>query len=343
MATWLTAIEPGSRGLEIGALDKPVFDRGRWDVRYVDHATRAELMAKYAQDDAQREHLDDIVEVDIVWAGAGPLVDLVDDAPLDFVFASHVFEHVPDPIGWLGKLAAVLREGGLVCLAIPDKRLCFDVNRADTEMSDLIDAHLRALESPSYRQIYDFHSKIVAVDAAEMWAGTVDYSGTWRDDLDPDGWAYELCLRSRDAGEYVDGHCNVFTPSSFLDVYERMCRLGLVDYAIRFFEPSQPGTIEFHVILEKLPTGLSDEERLSRQLSSIPTTIEDLVPPPPVEPRPPADAGDHRPTGLAPGASWMGVSDRERALIDTKRKMAARLRSLPSLVRRGATRTSAKG
>ncbi len=98
-------------------------------------------------------------------------------ATVDFVFASHVIEHAPDMIGWLRQIGQVLGDGGQLYLAIPDKRLCFDVNRDLTTMADLVDAHLRGLSAPGFRQIYDFHSRIIEVDAAALWAGTADYRG----------------------------------------------------------------------------------------------------------------------------------------------------------------------
>ena len=86
----------------------------------------------------------------------------------------------------------------------------FEVDRPLTEIGNLADAPLQA---PCYRQIWDFHSKIVDVDAAALWAGTADYSGTWRADLDPDHWGYEMCLKHQRTGEYIGGHCQVFTPA----------------------------------------------------------------------------------------------------------------------------------
>ena len=65
---WLSQIDPDSmKGLEIGALDKPHFDRTRTPVRYVDHATTAELREKYVDDDVMKDRLDLIVDVDFVW------------------------------------------------------------------------------------------------------------------------------------------------------------------------------------------------------------------------------------------------------------------------------------
>jgi hypothetical protein len=333
---WLVGagIDEG-RGLEIGPLDKPRLTKDRYRVEYVDHAPTEALRVKYADDDHMADHLDEIVEVDHVWGGDVPLATVVaDGVRYDYVFASHVVEHVPDVIGWLDQLASVLADGGKVCLAIPDKRLCFDVNRGLTQMSDLVDAHLRGLHAPSYRQIYDFHSQMVAVDAGALWAGTADYAGVWRDDLDPDAWAYELCERARD-GEYVDGHCHVFTPASFLDLYARLVALDLIAYRIFRFVPSLPGTIEFRVVLEKLPDSMDPAERRRVQLASIPTFV-DTVPPPGsgvVERNKQVvdDEGD-------PARVTMDISVREASFLRRKRQLLGVARSALTRVRGAASR-----
>ena len=317
LPSWLDLIDPDHmRGLEIGALDKPRFDRTRTDVAYVDHAGTDELRQKYASDAAMADHLDDIVDVDFVWAG-GRLADVVGDrAPFDFVYASHVAEHAPDLIGWLDQLADVLGDGGIVALALPDKRLCFDVNRSVTEIADLVDAHLQGLVAPGYRQIYDFHSKMVAVDPALMWAGLADYRGVWRTDLDPDLWGYELCLKHRQTHEYIDGHCSVFTPASFLELYAKLVKLDLIGFEIASFHPTEPNTIEFRVCLRKLPTDLDATARRARQLASIPT-FDDVVPAGPAEAAAPQADADR---------VVMVLSPREQAWIQAKRRAATAAR-----------------
>jgi SAM-dependent methyltransferase len=312
------------RGLEIGPLHSPRLTKAFFAVEYVDHASTEELRRKYADDEAMADRLDDIVDVDHVWNGDEPLVVVVGhDTTYDFVFASHVVEHAPDMIGWLREIAAVLADGGKLCLAIPDKRLCFDVNRNLTEMSDLVDAHLRGLKAPSFRQIYDFNSKIVAVDPGAMWAGTADYTGMWREDLDPDGWAMELCQKHEATGEYVDGHCQVFTPESFLDIYRRLVNLDLIEYRIAEFVPTIMNTIEFQVVLEKLPATLDVDERRRIQLGSIPSFIDTV---------PAFGAGIPAAEHLPADAVAMTVSHQEERLIllkrramETARKVANRL------------------
>ncbi len=325
---WLDAIDPDHmRGLEIGALHSPRFDRRRTEVFYVDHASTDELRQKYATDAEMADRLDEIVDVDFVWAGGDRLTDVVGQAaPFDFVYASHVAEHIPDLIGWLDQLAEVLTDGGLACLALPDKRLCFDVNRSLTEIGDLVDAHLRGLHAPSYRQIYDFHSKIVAVDPAALWAGTADYAGVEREDLDPDHWSYELCLKSQETGEYVDGHCSVFTPASFIELYRKLVKLDLIGFRIASFHPTEINTIEFRVCLEKLPTDLSADARRAAQLASIPEPA-DIVPRAPT-------AATGAVGAVGDDAAVMVVSRREQSWLLAKRRMAEAARRRAGQVKR---------
>ena len=130
-----------STALEIGPLDRPVLPRPDYDVLYADWAPTSVLRKKYADD----PNVYEIVDVDIVWNGTDELSSVVPNGmTFDAVIASHVVEHVPDPVGWLQHLSSVLKPGGTVGLVIPDKRFTFDHNRRVSETADLIDAHVRA-------------------------------------------------------------------------------------------------------------------------------------------------------------------------------------------------------
>jgi hypothetical protein len=158
----------------------------------------------------------------------------------------------------------VLVPGGIVSLIIPDKRFCFDINRQESEISDLIDGYLGRRTTPSFRQIYDFHSKIISVDTAAVWAGDVDYRGTWRTDLDPDDWAYELCTKAANTGEYIDSHCGVYTPTSFLGLMNTLAKLDLLPFRIKQFQHTEVGSLEFRVVLERIDA--TDPEHRRRLL-----------------------------------------------------------------------------
>ena len=110
------------KGLEIGPLHNPLVRKADGVILYVDHADTEFI--KKANPNPQFNN-DDIVNIDIVW-GDRPLKGLVPH-PMDYVLASHVIEHVPDMIGWLMDLHGALKEDGLICLAIPDRRFTFDL------------------------------------------------------------------------------------------------------------------------------------------------------------------------------------------------------------------------
>ncbi len=50
----------------------------------------------------------------------------IGDESVDFVVANHFIEHCRDPIGALTTLLRVVRPGGVVFMAVPDKRQTFD-------------------------------------------------------------------------------------------------------------------------------------------------------------------------------------------------------------------------
>jgi SAM-dependent methyltransferase len=261
------------RGLEIGPLATPRVHKADGSVLYVDHASTEELKRKYAGDRGMRGRLDQIVDVDYVIGEGQTISEVVAlEAPFDYVIASHVIEHIPDPLGWMADLEHVLRSGGILSLVIPDKRYCFDINRSLTEISDLVDASLRHLRQPTYRQAYDFYSKalIDMVDTAAVWAGTADYTLVHRQDCDdPDAFALDACRRMQQSDTFVDVHCQVFTPDSFLAIFEKLMHLGLVDFEIAEFFPTQVDTLEFHVSLRLLGSSGDRRAMLQSQRESL--------------------------------------------------------------------------
>jgi SAM-dependent methyltransferase len=121
-------------GIEIGALHEPLrLPRGA-RVRYVDRMNVADLRRQYPE--LQKLPL---VHVDIV--DDGERLTRVADASQDFLIANHFLEHCEDPIGTLKQFVRVVRPGGILYLAVPDKRFTFDAPRTITPLSHLWDDH----------------------------------------------------------------------------------------------------------------------------------------------------------------------------------------------------------
>ena len=208
-------------------------------------------------------------------------------------------------IGWLADLASVLRPGGILSLAVPDKRYSFDVRRRCTELSELVDAHLNRRQYPSIGQIFDFHAKkAFSVTTADLWAGDDTYLRLADDDegaLGISRWAY------KDPGA-LEVHCTVFTDASFLDLLQRLFALDLVPaYEVASFHATEPGSVEFHITLRRLPDGIDAAERRARQLASLPAPVE-------------------------ASALLLGdISASEAKIIEMKRRAMAALRRLPGV------------
>jgi SAM-dependent methyltransferase len=219
-------------GAEIGPLDRPIVTRSMGQIRYVDHDTTEALRAKYA-DPANQVVLHNIVEVDYVW-GKKSMVELFEpEAPLDYVIASHVIEHVPNLIGWLYELRAILKPGGILSLAIPDKRQCFDYNRQLTQAADVIDAYLFDRKMPTPRQIFDYLSSAVNLRGNIAWDGPTNRAELAHCHSIEESW--NATKDAFTSGNYSDAHCWVFTPVSFFQLLRDLTALKLLQFEVAHF------------------------------------------------------------------------------------------------------------
>jgi predicted SAM-dependent methyltransferase len=121
-------------GLEIGALNLPLWMPRGASVRYVDRKPLEGLRAEYPEWAAW-----DIVAPDIV--ADGETLAGIPDGSADFVVANHFLEHTEDPIGTLAAHLRVLRPGGVGFYAVPDKRFTFDVRRPVTSVAHVAADH----------------------------------------------------------------------------------------------------------------------------------------------------------------------------------------------------------
>jgi SAM-dependent methyltransferase len=152
-------------------------------------------------------------------------------------------------IGWLQEIAEVLRPGGRLSLAIPDRRFTFDYLRQDTTTGVLIDAWMRRNRRPSPASVYDFAANSVVVDAAAAWSGPLE-RGRLAHYTDLKS-ALRLARESFD-GIYHDTHCWVFTPESLFRTMIELVNLDLLPYRCAGFRTTEPGSIEMFLMLERL-------------------------------------------------------------------------------------------
>ncbi len=239
------SLPPDGPFLEIGPLDTPMLDKARFQVFYLDYLPTAGLRSKYAADPAVDQ--DRIVEIDFISAGNIPAA-IPRSLRFNGIVASHVVEHVPDLVAWLAQAREVLAPGGILSLVVPDKRYTFDRARAVSTIGEVLGASIERRARPGPVQIVQFFSSVVRFDLASAWAGTLGPH-----DLHPIHTleqAIELG-QAASAGAYIDVHCWIHTPRSFLVILQALARLGLAPFSLASFHDSARHDIEFSAALRR--------------------------------------------------------------------------------------------
>lgn len=200
--------------------------------------------------------LAEIEDVDLV-GDASHIGNLVRDANLEgqigFIISSHNFEHLPNPILFLQGAYAALKPGGMLSMAVPDCRACFDFFRMPTRLVDWLAAFHEDRKQPSPEIIFDG-----AVMGAWYIAQGKTHPGCNIKHDNPDRFvphqalaaAYDVYKRDKaQPGAYRDAHCSVFFPESLELLLTDLRKLGLIGFDI--VEISQTRGLEFYVHLRK--------------------------------------------------------------------------------------------
>jgi SAM-dependent methyltransferase len=276
VAKILFGIERGMRVLELGPSFSPIASKEEgWNVCTVDHAPRGELVEKYRDDpsvDTSR-----IEEVDVVWSG-GPLDEALPVAwhgSFDACIASHLLEHIPDPIGLFRSLEQVLAPAGIVSLALPDKRFCFDYFKPLSYAGDVLDAHVHGLTRHRVKTLFDYVAYGATSRGEPGWSRRPVTDLALVATLDEAKEQVDAYIRDESEG-YVDCHAWHFTPSSFELLMLELGALELIYFSIAHSFPTEG--FEFFVTLRRgraVPGG--QEELQAERLRLLRRTMQELA------------------------------------------------------------------
>jgi predicted SAM-dependent methyltransferase len=248
-------------GIEIGPRDSPLILKSAAPVLYADYADAATIRANLHSVKHDRAC---VVDVDIVTGGRS--LAAVAPARVDYVIASHVAEHVPDLLGWLFDVHAVLKGDGTLGLAIPDRRFTFDRFRRESTIAEAVEAYLLQATRPSLRQVFDSAWPAVEIGVDQAWRNAIVESASAENRLNRLKLALELVKRLKKSGAYNDAHCWVFTPASFLDLLDQAARMDLLPYTLQVFHPTELHGYEFFAVLRR-----ADGDHAAETLASIAT------------------------------------------------------------------------
>ena len=132
------------RGIEIGALHRPLPVRLGTKVSYVDRYDRENLRKEYPE---LRSY--NLVKVDIT--DDGEKLKKIASGSQDFIIANHFLEHCRNPLGTLETFLDRIKPKGILYIIVPDKRFTFDSKRKITSFAHLVgDYHGKNSDDPHF-------------------------------------------------------------------------------------------------------------------------------------------------------------------------------------------------
>ena len=142
------------------------------------------------------------------------------DHSLDYVLASHVLEHVANPVRALAEWYRVVRPGGIIYLIVPDRRTTWEHARSLTTVDHMLDDYVRGTTAVDPTHIDEF---VFQADWSLFSPDTpVDEVPVKQQELARTmHWAVEH-------DEEINIHFHTFEPSNVQELLERLRRGPMV-------------------------------------------------------------------------------------------------------------------
>jgi SAM-dependent methyltransferase len=264
----LEGITKSQLGLEIGPYHAPLVPKSEgYNSLSLDVLDEHELRKRAISDpNISQSAIARIEPVDLV-GSVTRLGDMIESKDLvgrlDYVISSHNFEHIPDPIRFLQVCDRCLKPGGLLIMAIPDRRTHFDYFRPHSVSGDLIAAYFESRTRPTAHQLFVEYSLCSRFHVdGEQRVGfylTDDPSRNIPWEVLTEAFEMWKSLIETPDEEYRDTHCWTFTPASFELIMNDLWFLGLSRMGVHSIVG--PNGNEFYARLAVTPEPLpSDRE-----------------------------------------------------------------------------------
>lgn len=222
IGNWKTFVLEKMRGdgLEVGAFFNP-FDYNKQTTKmiYADRYSREELINLYKHNPEVK--IDKIVDANVIY---NVHQDLWGKDVFDFICASHVFEHLYNPVKVLVHWFNAIKENGYIFLVIPDKEHTFDKPREVTTVDHLINDYKNDVKEADLDHYKDFYSNVYPHEPEEK--------------------VKKHYLSKQDF------HCHVFTRESILELFISLSIL-LDDINFKIIDIEQDG-MNISILLKKV-------------------------------------------------------------------------------------------
>jgi hypothetical protein len=241
----LKLVDRSARGIEIGPSHSPIAPKSRgFRVTTVDTLSKDGLLEKYRDHGVKLENIED---VDFIWRGERYPALIGERKAFGWILASHVIEHTPDVISFLRDCEELLSEDGVLSLAVPDKRYCFDHFRPASGLARVLDCHYSRATVHTPGSIVEFMLNAVSKGGQIAWSAAQAGDFKFLCDL-PSVRAH--LEQSLNAPVNLDVHAWCFTPASFQLLIHDLNLLGLITLQPVQYFPTEGH--EFFIALRKV-------------------------------------------------------------------------------------------
>ena len=217
-------------------------------VRYVDRWQPEENVALFTNVEAGATFTRPDIVANLDVDGLASLAD----ASQDFVIASHLLEHLADPLTQIAEIHRVLKPGAVFLVFLPDRRYTFDRKRSPTPLAHLIADHRDRATVVSDEHIEDYLRK------TDVWDPT---------------WTPEQQREEFDLHRQRSIHVHCWSEDEVLPVLEyTVLEMGMRwDLLDAMFVADEPEGFEFGFVLRRSsataePAVLAGKLRLSWQV-----------------------------------------------------------------------------
>jgi hypothetical protein len=220
-------------GLEIGPGHNPLLPKAEgWKVETMDWTGADGLRAKYGALGVDGSRIE---PVDYVWRGE-PFTRLVGERRFAWIIASHVIEHTPCLVTFLRDCQSILEPDGVLALAVPDKRYCFDCLRERSSIARVIDVFEAGAARPTTGAAADHYLNVATLGGRTSWRWALGRRLRHFHTADA---AAAAVAAHRGGDGYVDLHNWVFTPAMMRLLLEDLRRLGYIGLREVGFHPTR--------------------------------------------------------------------------------------------------------
>lgn len=246
------------KGIEVAPYFSPILSKSAgYNILSIDIFDTTTLQERARSDSNNLpEWIDRIEDVDIV-GDASNIGEMIQrnnlSGEINYIISSHNFEHLPNPIKFLQGCGEALNPDGVLSMAVPDYRACFDHFRMPTRLSDWLSAFHENRSQPSAETIFDYEvNRSSYIKDGIATVGCDMSSGDCKKfvaigDLKKSYFDYVSRMSSNST--YSDAHCTVMFPETLELLLRDVIHLDLVN--LELIEVSQTNGLEFYVHLRK--------------------------------------------------------------------------------------------